>query len=181
MSDGTQDLETLRYPIGRFRIDGESSAEKRAAWIAAIEDLPRRLAEAVSGLDDARLDTPYRPGGWTVRQLVHHVADSHMNAYVRLKLALTEQAPAIKGYDEKLWAELPDSRLDVEISLALIDALHARWSVLLRSMKDETFRRQWLHPEHGARDLDFLVQLYAWHSRHHVAHVRALRERLDWH
>lgn len=180
MSISMQDLEALRYPIGRFLLDGAPTPEKRAGWIASIEELPARAREAVGGLNESRLDSPYRVGGWTVRQLVHHVADSHMNAYVRLKLALTETAPAVRGYDEKLWAELPDSRLPVEVSLSLLDSLHARWVALLRSMKDETFARTWLHPEHGPRDLDFLVQLYAWHSRHHVAHVRSLRERRGW-
>ena len=180
MTTSTQDIEALRYPIGRLLLDATPTPEKRIGWIASIEELPARMREAVAGLSDGRLDTPYRAGGWTVRQLVHHVADSHMNAYVRLKLALTETAPAVKGYDEKLWAELPDSRLPVEVSLTLLESLHGRWVTLLRSMKDETFERAWLHPEHGQRDLDFMLQLYAWHSRHHVAHVRSLREREGW-
>lgn len=180
MAEAAQDLERQRYPVGRFQPDGAATAAKRAQWIDQIAALPAHLRAAVAGLDDGRLDTPYREGGWTVRQLVHHVADSHLNAYVRLKLALTESAPAIKVYDEKLWAELPDAALPVEVSLALIDALHQRWVVLLRSMRDEAFARTWIHPEHGARDLDFLIQLYAWHSRHHVAHVNALRERRGW-
>ena len=180
MTQATQDLEALRYPVGRFLPESEPTPNERNAWIGTIEALPRRMREAVVGLDDARLDTPYRPGGWTLRQVVHHVADSHLNAYVRLKLALTEETPAIKGYDEKLWAELPDARLPVGVSLDLLDALHARWTTLLRSMTDDAFGRQWLHPEHGARDLDFLLQLYAWHSLHHVAHVSSLRERTGW-
>lgn len=180
MSQPMNELETLRYPVGRFELDGAPTPAKRAAWIAVIEEAPRRMRDVVTGLDDARLDTPYRPGGWTPRQVVHHVADSHINAYVRTKLALTERVPAIKGYAEALWAELPDSRLPVSISLDLLDALHARWALLLRSMTDDAFAREWLHPEHGARDLDFLLQLYAWHSRHHVAHVQSLRERMGW-
>ena len=180
MAEAAQDLERLRYPIGRFQLDPPVTAAKRAQWIDTIAALPANLRAAVAGLDDAQLDTAYRDGGWTVRQVVHHVADSHMNAYVRLKLALTEDAPAIKGYEEQLWAELPDSGLPVHVSLALIDALHQRWITLLRSMRDEAFARVWIHPEHGHRDLDFLLQLYAWHSRHHVAHVTTLRQRRGW-
>lgn len=180
MSQAMQDLETLRYPVGRFLLDRHPTPQKRDGWIAAIEALPTRMRKAVEDLDDGQLDTPYRPAGWTLRQVVHHVADSHLNAYVRLKLALTEDAPPIKGYDEKLWAELPDARLPVAISLDLLDALHARWTALLRSMTDDAFARRWVHPEHGPRDLDFLIQLYAWHSRHHVAHVSSLRERTGW-
>ena len=180
MAQAASDLEAQRYPIGRFEHDPQPTPYKRSMWITSIDALPGAMRDAVAGLSEDQLDTPYREGGWTVRQLVHHVADSHMNAYVRLKLALTEDAPAIKAYNEKLWAELPDSRLSIEVSLALIDALHARWGVLLRSMKEAAFARTWLHPEHGARDIDFLVQLYAWHSRHHVAHVRSLRERMRW-
>ena len=180
MSQPMPELETLRYPIGRFRFDESPTPEKRALWIDAIANAPHALRDAVAGLSDAQLDSPYRPAGWSLRQVVHHVADSHVNAYVRLKLALTEERPAIKAYDEALWAELPDARLPVAVSLDLLDALHARWTLLLRSMTAEAFGRQWLHPEHGPRDLDFLVQLYAWHSRHHVAHVRSLRERMGW-
>ena len=180
MSQRTQDLEALRYPAGRFLLDPEPTPAKRDALIAEIEALPGRMREAVAGLSDEQLDSPYRPAGWTVRQVVHHVADSHVNAYVRLRLALTEASPRIKGYDEKLWAELPDARMPVNVSLDLLDALHARWSYLLRSMTDDAFARIWLHPEHGPRDLDFLLQLYAWHGAHHVAHIRSLGERLGW-
>lgn len=175
-----QDLEQLRYPVGRFELEASVTPERRVRWIDEIAALPANLHAAVDGLAEQQLDTPYRDGGWTVRQVVHHVADSHMNAYVRLKLALTERAPAIKAYEEQLWAELPDSALPVQVSLGLIDALHRRWVTLMRSMRDETFARTWLHPEHGVRDLDFLLQLYAWHSRHHVAHVNALRARRGW-
>ena len=175
-----QDLERLRYPVGRFEYDPQTTPYKRSVWLTAVESLPQNLREAVTGLSDQQLDTPYRDGGWTVRQVVHHVADSHMNAYVRTKLALTEASPAIKTYDEKLWAELPDSRLSVEVSLGLLDALHGRWMVLLRSMKEEAYARMWKHPEHGERTLDYLLQLYAWHSRHHCGHVRSLRERMHW-
>jgi len=172
--------DELRYPLGRFTYRGPSSPAERLACIERIEAAPAAIRRAVEGLRQSQLDTPYREGGWTVRQVVHHVADSHMNAYVRVKLALTEDNPTVKPYDEKLWAELPDSRLSVEVSLGLIDALHARWVVLLRSMKEDAFRRTWRHPEHGERDLDYLVQLYAWHSRHHCGHIRALRERSGW-
>ena len=180
MAQAMGDLEAQKYPVGRFEYDQQPTPQKRSMWLTSIESLPRHMRDAVAGLSDGQLDTPYRDGGWTVRQVVHHVADSHMNAYVRLKLALTEDAPAIKPYDEKRWAELPDSRLSVEVSLELIEALHGRWGVLLRSMKNEAFARTWRHPEHGLRDVDFLVQLYAWHSRHHVGHVRSLRERMHW-
>jgi len=180
MAQAMGELEVLKYPVGRFQYDKEPTANKRSMWLTTIEALPASMREAVAGLSDEQLDTPYRQDGWTVRQVVHHVADSHMNAYVRLKLALTETEPAIKPYEEALWAELPDSRLSVEVSLELLDALHARWTVLLRSMRDDAFARTWKHPEHGVRDLDFLLQLYAWHSRHHVGHVRSLRERMHW-
>lgn len=180
LSHAGNDLETLRYPIGRFLLDPEPTPEKRAAWIDAIRELPERMRAAVADLTAAQLEVPYRDGGWTLRQLVHHVADSHVNAYVRLKRALTETSPPVPPYDEKLWAKLPDSRLPVEVSLSLLESLHARWAELLLSMKDDTFGRIWLHPEHGPRDLDFLVQLYAWHGRHHVAHARALRTRMGW-
>ena len=180
MADAAAELERLRYPVGRFQPVTSAGDAKRTQWIEEIAALPAHLRAAVEGLEQSQLDTPYRDGGWTVRQVVHHVADSHVNAYVRLKLALTEDSPAIKPYEEQRWAELPDSRLPVPVSLALLDALHERWVVLLRSMRDETFARTWVHPEHGTRDLDFLLQLYAWHSRHHVAHVTGLRARRGW-
>lgn len=180
MAEAASDLESLKYPVGRFTYDAQPTPYKRSIWLTTIESLPAAMKEAVAGLSDQQLDTPYREGGWTVRQVVHHVADSHMNAYVRLKLALTETSPQIKSYDEKLWAELPDSRLSVEVSLGLLEKLHARWIVLMRSMKEEAFARKWRHPEQGERTLDFLLQLYAWHSRHHVGHVRSLRERNRW-
>ena len=180
MAQAEQDLEQLKYPVGRFTYDPQTTPYKRSIWLTSVEQLPAEMKEAVTGLSDEQLDTPYREGGWTIRQVVHHVADSHMNAYVRVKLALTETSPAIKTYDEKLWAELPDSRLSVEVSLGLLEMLHARWMVLLRTMKEEAYARRWRHPEHGERTLDYLLQLYAWHSRHHVGHVRSLRERMRW-
>src|SRR5262245_36179447 len=153
----------------------------REPAIAAIEALPRRMREAVAGLSDRQLDTPYRPGGWTVRQVVHHVVDSHVNAYTRLKFALAEDAPTVKPYDEKTWAELPDSRLPVDVSLAILDGLHARWAALGRSLKQQDWGRTFNHPEYeGPRTIDWLFQSYAWHSRHHVAHITELRKREGW-
>ena len=172
----------LRYPVGRFTVDAGAAPAGRASAIAEIAALPARLREAVSGLTEAQLDTPYRPGGWTVRQLVHHVADSHVNAYVRLKLALTEDAPTIKPYEEARWAELPDTfAVPIDASLQLLDALHARWVALLRALPPEEFARTVRHPEHPQpMSVDHLTAMYAWHSRHHVAHVTALRAREGW-
>jgi uncharacterized damage-inducible protein DinB len=172
----------LRYPIGPFAYDGAMSDARRAECVARIAEAPARLRAAVAGLDDARLDTPYRPGGWTVRQVVHHVPDSHLNAYVRIRLALTEDAPTIKPYEESRWAELPDARsLPVEVSLDLLEALHARWVPLLRSVGPAEGARQLHHPERGrAMTVDELLALYAWHGAHHVAHVTSLRERMGW-
>lgn len=171
----------LRYPIGRFRNAASLSPEEREAAIEAIEATPVRLRAAVLGLSSEQLDTPYRPGGWTVRQLLHHVPDSHLNAYVRFKLALTEDNPTIKTYDEARWAELEDSRrTPVEVSLGLLETLHQRWVLLLRSLGAGDFARTLNHPEHGPMALDSLLALYAWHSRHHVAHVTGLRQRMGW-
>ena len=173
----------LRYPIGRFERPVSITAAERAAFIQTVAGTPAALREAVRGLDDAQLDTPYRPDGWTVRQLVHHLPDSHLNSYVRFKLALTETEPTIKPYDEKAWAELPDGRSPlVTESLALLDALHARWVYLLRAMAPADFARTLVHPERpGApMTLDVMLALYAWHGRHHVAHITALRERQGW-
>lgn len=149
--------------------------------IDIIAAAPLRMREAVGGLTDTQLDTPYRDGGWTLRQVVHHVPDSHMNAYVRFKLALTEDEPTVRPYDEAAWAKLADSRVTpVEVSLALLDALHARWSDLLRSMTDGDFARRFRHPDRGLMSVDWLVAMYSWHSRHHVGHVTSLRERMKW-
>lgn len=171
-----------RYPIGPFaRPSGPLSPAERAECIDRIAAVPARLRAAVQELEDARLDTPYRPGGWTVRQLVHHVPDSHMNAYVRFKLALTEESPLIKTYDEAAWAELEDTRLvSPETSLRLLEALHERWVAVLRSMGDAEFARTLQHPEWGPLRLDFMLALYAWHGDHHVAHVTTLAEREGW-
>ncbi|HLY17274.1 MAG TPA: bacillithiol transferase BstA [Bryobacteraceae bacterium] len=162
----------LRYPIGPFHYSGESTAEQRRGFIDRIEQAPARLRAAVAGLTEQQLETPYRPGGWTVRQVVHHVADSHINSYCRFRLALTEARPAIKGYDEALWAELTDSRTaPVEMSLALLEALHRRWVLLLRSMTPVDFARTFHHSQLGPVTLDRTLALYAWHGEHHLAHV----------
>jgi len=170
-----------RFPIGRCTPIPELEPADREARILEIAATPTALRDAVAGLGQERLDTPYRDDGWSVRQLVHHMADSHMQAFSRFKLALTEDEPTIKPYREAAWADLPDSRLDPEISLVLLEALHARWVALLRGMTPDQFHRTLLHPEHGRRStLDASLQIYAWHGRHHVAHVTALRERRGW-
>ena len=178
----TSPAADLRFPIGRFAPVPEATAEERARWIADVAALPARFRAAVSGLSDAQLDTPYRPGGWTVRQLVHHVPDSHMNAYVRFKLALTEDEPTIKPYDEARWAELPDVGVVApEVSLALTDALHARWTALLGQLAPADWARTFRHPDYDrVMRLDTVLALYAWHGRHHTAHVTALRQREGW-
>lgn len=173
----------LRYPIGRFELPAQLTTPERSALIDTIAATPAALRVAVRGLSDTQLDTPYRPGGWTVRQVVHHVPDSHLNSYVRFRLALTEEQPTIKPYDEARWAELPDAKGPlVAESLALLEALHARWVSLLRAMTPAEFARTLVHPERpGApMSLDTMVALYAWHGRHHVAHITALRERMGW-
>jgi hypothetical protein len=171
----------LRYPIGNVEIKPSLSPAERAKAIPQIAETPLRLREAVAGLSQQQFDTPYRPGGWTVRQLVHHVPDSHMNAYVRFKLGLTENEPTIKPYDEARWASLADSRdTPVEVSLSLLESLHHRWDVLLRSMRPEDFSRRLRHPEIGDITLDSVLSIYAWHGRHHVAHITTLREREGW-
>ncbi len=171
----------LSYPIGKFHYSGPMSKQQREAAMAAISDAPAKMRAALRGLSAQQLDTPYRPSGWSVRQVVHHVPDSHLNAYIRTKLALTEQEPTIKPYDEKAWAELADTQTTpIEISLALLEAVHGRWSNLLRSLSDADFARTFRHPEHGVRTLDWIIALYAWHGAHHTAHVTALRERMGW-
>ncbi|MGE0257020.1 MAG: YfiT family bacillithiol transferase [Alphaproteobacteria bacterium] len=168
------------FPIGRFDRQATITAALRQSAIADIAALPGRLRVAVAGLTDAQLDTPYRDGGWTVRQLVHHVADSHMNGYIRLKLALTEENPTIKPYEQDPWAHLPDSRLPIAVSLPIIDGVHARWTVLWQSLDEATLQRTFTHPEMGRLTLDRHLQLYAWHSRHHTAHATALRATKGW-
>lgn len=174
-------MTDLRYPIGRFHFDGLLTEEQRKNSIEAIAQAPANLRAAVKGLSSEQLDTPYRPEGWTVRQVVHHVPDSHMNAYVRYKLALTEEEPTIKPYAEDRWAKLADTQATpVETSLALLESLHDRWVRLLRSLTAEDWRRSFRHPELGLVSLEKNLALYAWHGRHHVAHITSLRERNKW-
>ena len=172
--------ENLSYPIGKF--DKTAIDPKlRREYIDTIKQLPDMIASAVAGLDEKQLDTEYRPGGWTVRQTVHHVADSHMNSLTRFKLALTEdEPPTIRPYYEDRWAELADSKLPVELSLKLIEGLHARWAAMLESMSDADFNKTFVHPETGPWTLDGALALYAWHSKHHTAHITRLRERNGW-
>jgi len=171
----------LSYPIGKFERPQNVTSEMRAGFIENIAAAPARFRAAVQGWNDRQLDTAYRPGGWTVRQVIHHVADSHINSYCRFRLALTEQNPSVKGYDEKVWAELPDAKsLPVDVSLALLDNLHARWVVLLRSLSDDDFARTFHHSELGSVRLDTNLALYSWHCRHHEAHITRLRERMGW-
>ena len=175
--------DDLRYPIGMMPVpDGRVTAEQREQWITSIETLPHRLRAAVDGLTPEQYQTPYRPGGWTVHQLVHHLPDSHLNAYTRFKLALTEDEPTIKPYDEAAWAELADTRITPpEVSLALLGALHRRWVSLLRALPASAFARTLRHPEHGRSfTLDQLLAQYAWHSEHHLRHIAALQEREGW-
>ena len=170
-----------RYPAGKFQPTQQLTNDRRRELIDQIAAAPVLLREAVAGLSEAQLDTPYREGGWTVRQVVHHVPDSHINAYVRLKLALAEDVPVIRPYDESEWAKLPDAAMPIEPSLALLEALHVRFVTLLRAMREDDFRRTFTHPEwEGAQTLDWLVAMYAWHGRHHTAHITSLRERMGW-
>jgi uncharacterized damage-inducible protein DinB len=174
--------QDLRYPIGKFTRPESVSAEERAELLEVLAATPSLLRGAVAGLSDRQLDTPYRPGGWTVRQVIHHVADSHMHSYARTRLALTEDNPLIKSYDESKWAELPDARtLFIEPSLALLENLHARWVALLSSLNPEDYARTFRHPEHAApMSLDVNLALYAWHGMHHTTHVTGLRQRMGW-
>lgn len=172
----------LRYPIGPFEWKGSATADDRRRSIEAIEHAPSALRAALTGLSAEQLDTPYRPGGWTVRQVAHHVPESHMNAYIRFKLALTEDQPTIKPYNESLWSATADVGLTpIETSLALLDALHQRWVILLRSLAPSDFARTFTHPEYGKTyALDWALAMYAWHGAHHTAHITALRERMGW-
>ena len=173
--------QDLRYPIGKLERKSQLTAEERTAAVEHLHELPQLLRRSVHGLTDAQLDTPYRPGGWTVRQLVHHVADSHMNAYTRFRLAFTEQNPTIKPYDEGQWAELEDARtMPVEVSLTLLDAMHERLVTLLRHAPADAFQRTLSHPDNGPMTVDSLLTVYSWHGRHHAAHVTALRDRMHW-
>lgn len=175
-------MDDPRYPIGRFAYEGPQTPERRADCIARIAAAPANLRKAVAGLTDAQLDTRYRDGGWTVRQVVHHVPDSHLNAYTRFRLALTEPTPTIRPYIEHRWAELPDAKTaPVEISLALLEALHRRWVLLLRSLRPAEWEIRYMHPEHGREwPLDEALAMYAWHGEHHTAHITRLRARMGW-
>ena len=170
-----------RYPIGNFEMPTQVTPVRRAQAMDEIAALPVKMRAAVNGLDDAQLDTPYRSGGWTVRQVVHHVPDSHLNAYVRLKLALTEEKPTIKPYDEDAWSKLADSKsTPIEVSLSLLTAVHDRFDRIWRSLKPEQFARQLVHPESGERTVDWLLFLYEWHGKHHTAHITELRKQKGW-
>jgi uncharacterized damage-inducible protein DinB len=177
--------EDLRYPLGKFEWvppeNAEQMAKRRAHYIDVISKLPDTFSKAVSDLSPTQLDTPYRPEGWTVRQLAHHVPDSHANAYIRFKLALTEYEPTIKPYKEDMWAKLADTaNTPVEVSLQMLSSIHTRWVAILRSMDSSDFARPLRHPEIGVIDLNRMLALYAWHSAHHTAHVTSLRKRMGW-
>jgi uncharacterized damage-inducible protein DinB len=179
--EGEFKMTDLQYPIGKFQKKESISASERGAMINEISATPAKLRAAVKGLSAKQLATPYRPEGWTVSQLVHHIADSHANAYIRFKLGLTEDEPTIKPYNEKKWAELEDSlSTPIEVSLAMTDAVHHRWNSVMRAARAEDFARTLRHPEMGVMNLDALVQLYHWHGRHHVAHITSLRQRNGW-
>src|SRR5258706_9693794 len=174
-------MEDLRYPVGKLELRMEASASERQKWISEIAACPAQMRAAVQGLSEQQLDTPYRPNGWTVRQVVHHVPDSHMNAYIRLRLALTESDPTIKPYNEKLWADLADSlTAPVELSLTLLEVLHTRWVMVWHSLKDTDWARTWRHPDLGKLTITALASIYGWHGRHHVAHITELRKRNGW-
>lgn len=174
-------VEDLKHPIGRFSFQPPSTPQQRQIWIAEVAAAPAQLRAAIAGLNDEQLNTPYRDGGWTVRQVIHHVPESHMNAYIRFKLSLTEDEPTIKPYNEALWAELADSKdTPTDVSLALLENLHYRWVQLMWSLAPADWSRKFRHPEMGTMTLDELLALYAWHGRHHVAHITALRERNGW-
>lgn len=170
-----------RFPVGKFSYSGTLTPEQKQTFLDEVAQAPAKLRAAVKGLSEAQLDTPYRDGGWTVRQVVHHVPDSHMNAYVRFKLALTEEEPTIKPYAEERWAELADTQATpVEVSFTLLDSLHDRWTRLLRSLDEKAWKRSFRHPDLGPMTLEKALALYAWHGKHHVAHITALRARKGW-
>jgi hypothetical protein len=174
------ELEKLKYPVGKFSFNANAGEKEIKQYISEIEKLPSQIRTAVKGLNEVQLNTPYRPDGWTVKQVVHHLADSHINAYIRIKLALTENNPTIKPYEEKLWAEMDDARnLPVEVSLSLLDALHARWTYMLKKLSAADLTKTVFHPE-SKREMSvkFLIAMYAWHGRHHCAHITSLRERI---
>jgi uncharacterized damage-inducible protein DinB len=169
-----------RYPIGKFEMPVEITPGRRKQAIDELAATPKKLRAAVAGLNEAQLDTPYREGGWTLRQVLHHLADSHMNAFIRLRLALTEDKPTIRPYDEARWAELSDANAPIDVSQVLLDCLHARWDMNWRSMRQEHFARPLIHPDHGERNIDWLLFLYEWHGKHHTAHINNLRKLKSW-
>lgn len=174
-------MTDLRYPIGKFNYEGTLTGDSKNKYLNDIEHLPAQMRAAVAGLSPQHLDTRYRPEGWTVRQVTHHVPDSHLNAYVRFKLALTEDEPTIKPYAEDRWAQLADTpTTPIEVSLTLLDSLHNRWVRLLGSLKEDDWKRTFRHPEMGVMNLEKTLALYSWHGRHHVAHITSLRERSGW-
>ncbi len=174
-------MADLRYPVGPFAAPASFSTADRATAFKTLAELPARMRLACAGLSDAQLDTPYRPDGWTVRQVVHHTVDSHINAYLRTKFALSDDNPTIRPYPEAIWAEMADAKsAPVSMSLTLLDALHGRWLMLLRSLAPGQFARTLLHPERGPMTIDDVLAMYEWHSRHHTAHITALRDREGW-
>ncbi len=174
-------LENLKYPVGRFDWSRQVSKEDRIKAIQTIAAFPAKMRDAVKSLNDAQLNTPYRPDGWTIRQVVHHCPDSHMNAYIRFKLALTENSPTIKPYEQTEWAKLPDSKLDPEVSLQLIESVHKRWVTIMENMTDEEWELGWIHPDHNAfQAMKQVVTLYGWHCEHHRAHITRLKDRMGW-
>ena len=174
-------MTDMRYPVGKFESRSKLNADERLTMIEQIAAAPARMRDAVRGLSESQLNTPYRDGGWTVRQVVHHVPDSHLNGYTRLKLALTERESTIKPSDQSAWADLADSRdTPIETSLMLLESVHDRWVRLLRSLDAAAFERTFRHPEHGAVTVDWLIAMYAWHGRHHVAHITSLRKEKGW-
>jgi uncharacterized damage-inducible protein DinB len=171
----------LRYPVGQFDLRETITPELRNTYISQIEETPLRLRAAVAGLTDEQVETPYRPGGWTVRQVVHHLPDSHLNSYMRFKLAATEDQPMIRTYHEDRWADLSDARTaPLDVSLDLLDTLHRRWVLFLRSLTEQDLQRSFQHPDWGNVSLDKAIAMYAWHGRHHVAHITSLRDRMGW-
>jgi hypothetical protein len=173
--------EDLRYPVGKFKKIEKIDDNLRAQYLKTIAELPKKLRNAIDGLSDEQLETEYRPQGWTVKQVIHHIADSHANSLIRFKLALTEETPMIKPYMEDKWAELVDSKhAPVELSLNQIDSIHGRWSLVLNAMTAEDFDRKLFHPEHGETDLNYMLSLYDWHCKHHLAHITELKKRNNW-
>lgn len=176
----SSELDELRFPIGQFTDPGHLAPRQREEAIEAIARAPADLRRAVAGLDEAQLDSPYRPEGWTIRQVVHHLPDSHMNSFIRFKLGLTEDAPTVRTYHEELWAKLPDAGFDVAVSLDLLETLHVRWVRLLRAIDEPDWRRTIQHPDLGVMTLDSLLAFYAWHGAHHIAHITETRKRNGW-